>query len=998
MKKVFCRSLVLALGVALVASAASAKNVGKGYANYDRESISVVNSDNPAVLNGLAASAAQGTTWLATYTFDVGASCNTNSWTTADITAQTGGYWHVDDFSGLAGYAPIQGTKSLWCGARPSTSTILCGYSNLPGYGNGWNQAWCTKTCVSVADGNLSVAFKAIFDSEPGYDATTLEYDDCGAAGESWVEVDGGVGIWDGFVALDVAADYPVSNGTYKVRLHFVSDGAWSDQDGNWPTNGAVLIDSLKAEGLAVEDFEGEALNATASNDWQICTPAGYGQYMNLFPGVAQVQEDPCARDLSCVWAAINGSTYNYSCGGFPAQKAVPFGNADGQYIDNEVWSPNIAIAGSGSRVVLRFTVYRDMPLDNLIFYVWHVRTIVAGCPGAWRDRNFVYYGGQKDWLQNDQSVGDLLNLNTGTAVNVALGVVDQCAVWCGVYGSGACHSGAPYLDQVKLFRVATAGAQWSVRDIDTFQDSFANDGSLTGTVRADMANDVLPSANPGIIPGDSSVVNVSDPVSGLADDGGKKAIYCFVAVQPFGQVGKSGSALSGDLVRFPHKGSQVVNGITWDIIQFDQAILNGNPVANVYCVDLNDALFTPGDTVLFFYKAVSADVSATTNYFSLNWGTDTNINSVAANAMEFTCFPAGGYNRGGDILYVDGMDGRGAEPFFTTAFQSLGILDKVDRYDVRGPSSGVNNRLDGRVYNISQQLVGVYRKILWDNGDLSITLGDGSGTPEKTDDYGLVNSFLGGLTNPGGVYICGDDVGDELNKYSSLSATTFRSTYLSYTQVLANHKPTYGVSPAGIRNPAGFFGDNIVIFGGCPLINDFDVMQATGSAVGQMGYGSFGANNHAVISQATNNGSTTVGVVFSGFAFEYIRDDENDGVSDRAKHMYDIITWLGNIVNQPTGAGPALDNELSQNYPNPFNPQTTIAFSIKDRGAVSVKVYNVAGELVRTLANDDRAAGSYTLVWDGRNDAGQPVSSGVYFYKLVTNSFSQTKKMVLLK
>jgi flagellar hook assembly protein FlgD len=62
------------------------------------------------------------------------------------------------------------------------------------------------------------------------------------------------------------------------------------------------------------------------------------------------------------------------------------------------------------------------------------------------------------------------------------------------------------------------------------------------------------------------------------------------------------------------------------------------------------------------------------------------------------------------------------------------------------------------------------------------------------------------------------------------------------------------------------------------------------------------------------------------------------------------------------------------------------------------VKVYNVAGHLVRTLANENRAAGTCTLVWDGRNDGGSQVASGVYFYKLVTNNFSQTKKMVLLK
>jgi flagellar hook assembly protein FlgD len=107
----------------------------------------------------------------------------------------------------------------------------------------------------------------------------------------------------------------------------------------------------------------------------------------------------------------------------------------------------------------------------------------------------------------------------------------------------------------------------------------------------------------------------------------------------------------------------------------------------------------------------------------------------------------------------------------------------------------------------------------------------------------------------------------------------------------------------------------------------------------------------------------------------------------------------MGNNPPAVTGAGgPALKNSLAQNYPNPFNPQTTIAFTIKDRGAVTLKVYNVNGELVRTLASDSRAAGTYSLTWDGHNDAGQSVSSGVYFYKLVTNNFSQTKKMVLLK
>jgi hypothetical protein len=1046
MKKVFCRSLVLALGVVLVASAASAKNVSKGYASYDREASSIVSSDNPVVLNGRgpAASAQAGTTWLygphtSGSSFDAGASCSVQGWTTLDLTAQDlfpASYWHVDDFTNnpLPGYAAIQGDKSLWCGARPNgASTILCGYLFLPGYGNGWNQAICTINCLTITDGadgdtdeDIGVAFKAFFDSEPGYDATSLEYEDCSNPG--WVVLDGGTGTWDGLLTTDVIADYNVPGVTSaKVRLHFQADGAWSDQDGYWPTDGAVIIDSLTVEGLGPEDFEGEAHNAQAFTGWNRCTPLGYdalvghaGFYLSLVPGLAQAEEDPCGNDFSCVWAAINNSTYFYTCGtpAWPAQKAVPYGGlaavGEFQYMNDETWSPNIPIVGSGSRVVLEFTSYRDQPLDNLIFYVWHVRDIIAGCPGAWKDLNFVYYGGQKDWIRIGNDVGSLLTLSGAAShMQVAIGVVDMCFTWCGTgpgnYGSGDCHGSAPYIDRVQVYRINTVGPQWLVRDIDTFQDSFANDGTLTGTVRADMANDITTGANPAIVPGDSSTVIVSDPISGIANhQGGGKAIYCYVAVWPLGQPGKSGTDLSGG-TRWPWVGSQVISGVTWDCYRFDQSILNGNPVANNFCIDLNDNVFEPCDTVCFFYCAESADGDTLygngyKNYYSLNWGTDANINNVAANAMEFTCLPAGGWKRGGDILYVDGMDGRGAQVFWDTAFQSLGLIDKIDRFDVRGPSSGVNNRPDGRVFATSQ-LTNCYRKILWDTGDLSITLGDGSGTPEKTDDYQLVNDFLANLQNPGGVYLCGNDMSEQLNGYSGLSATNFRSSYLSYTHIKANHHaavpaPDYGISPAGIHNPAGCFDDDIVIYGGCPLIDDFDVLQATApTATSEMTYGASDGSNDAVISQVTNNGTTNVGVVFSGFAFEYIRDDaDTDGIMDRAKHLYDIIVWLGNTPQQPTGTGPALKNELSQNYPNPFNPQTTIAFSIKDRGAVSVKVYNVAGQLVRTLANENRAAGTYTLVWDGRNDGGSQVASGVYFYKLVTNNFSQTKKMVLLK
>jgi len=88
----------------------------------------------------------------------------------------------------------------------------------------------------------------------------------------------------------------------------------------------------------------------------------------------------------------------------------------------------------------------------------------------------------------------------------------------------------------------------------------------------------------------------------------------------------------------------------------------------------------------------------------------------------------------------------------------------------------------------------------------------------------------------------------------------------------------------------------------------------------------------------------------------------------------------------------------LAQNYPNPFNPSTTIKYDMKEKGLVTLKIYNVAGRLVRTLVNGVMDAGTYSLAWDGRNNTGADVASGIYFYKMETKDFSQTKKMVMLR
>ena len=88
----------------------------------------------------------------------------------------------------------------------------------------------------------------------------------------------------------------------------------------------------------------------------------------------------------------------------------------------------------------------------------------------------------------------------------------------------------------------------------------------------------------------------------------------------------------------------------------------------------------------------------------------------------------------------------------------------------------------------------------------------------------------------------------------------------------------------------------------------------------------------------------------------------------------------------------------LSQNYPNPFNPTTTISFSLPTRSDVTLTVYNILGQEVAEIVNQSLPAGEHQIDWDGKDANGSSVSTGIYLYRLVTDDFVESKKMVLLK
>jgi hypothetical protein len=140
-----------------------------------------------------------------------------------------------------------------------------------------------------------------------------------------------------------------------------------------------------------------------------------------------------------------------------------------------------------------------------------------------------------------------------------------------------------------------------------------------------------------------------------------------------------------------------------------------------------------------------------------------------------------------------------------------------------------------------------------------------------------------------------------------------------------------------------------------------------------------------AGLEEGTNASSKPV---LSGRVKTTLKTAEKDSVTALA--IADQLHHLTTVVPD--------EFDLSQNYPNPFNPTTTIKYTLKEDVKVSLKIYNMLGQEVRNLVDESQTAGLREVVWNGKNDFGQQVASGVYIYRMVAGNFIQIRRMILLK
>ena len=205
-------------------------------------------------------------------------------------------------------------------------------------------------------------------------------------------------------------------------------------------------------------------------------------------------------------------------------------------------------------------------------------------------------------------------------------------------------------------------------------------------------------------------------------------------------------------------------------------------------------------------------------------------------------------------------------------------------------------------------------------------------------------------------------------------------------------------------------FNLEFIAYGGCFGINRFDDIRPAGTAVRSHGFVDPGTGQPyadiaaGVVFDRLVNIDRKVDISFP-FGDLYVQDSINralPGVSSRTLLLEEILTYLdpafvsndGDATAAPTARAAAFDL-----FPNPFNPKTTFSFTLPRQNVkASVKVFNVRGELVKTVFDDISTGNTLNLEWNGQDNSGRNVASGVYLVKAVTENFSATKKAVLVK
>ncbi|MEN8008013.1 MAG: FlgD immunoglobulin-like domain containing protein [Candidatus Krumholzibacteriota bacterium] len=954
-----------------------------------------------------------------------------NGWTHYDITAPTMSWWNVSNYN-----QPDPGNHAAWCG---DINIPSCGAADtLGGYGNNWNESIEFRQSVLYPGMSSTVTITAtlIHDTEVGYDYTYLSYLYQGqlmADMQSW---DG-----EGTVAVSNSVTYQPTEyfaGTdIAVYFRFESDSGWSDEDCSWPTAGACQVDDINVHlvnGPFVEDYFEDFEHGGVPDDfgiWNVVLPAGVGDFAKIWTGLGDI--DPCVENTTPQVAFIDDGVvvpgtggshcinWCYGPGGYIVNTTGGLAGYD-QHLQNAIESPVMdwpapksGVGPDDDGIIFSYGVFvhEDLTADSPgMFYTWGVRSADTDNSAGngiqditeqpWGDRHFVIYGGPS-YSRGGGDVTDLMNPGRDQ-VQVQLTVYELGWVW---YWTGNDGYPAPYFDNVTVKVFPYHGPGMTAREIDLAQDNFPARGTIdygdlgSHSVRFDMARNISPASHLNNDPGDSIYATIVPVRSGAGLDGDPQLHYTMDRNPVFDPYRTSGLPAVG-------------------LVPGQPAVSGGFPASQQWAFDLPDTGFLfPGDVLHYYISATDAIGGV--------GGTDPQTSTLPADLAGYGVFhdPMGynstfvvhalptikADNSHPSLLFINDFANRGGENKWYSAMRNLAIYfgDKFDIYYVNGPSSGVGNGIGGRANSL---LLQGYQQIIYTSGDLGVnTIANGDFNNDAGDDVGTLTGWLD--IGVKGMFLTGDELVTDLMQ-AGAATRALAEDYLGVNVSTNDLRPHIGnqASPfvatmAGnlVFNPGN---TSWIAHGGCPGVSTFDAVDVR---AGTERLAEFrdpsGATGAYIYSAASLNPTAglagTSRVISMPYDLMNIYTDPGmagDYLPARAKVLRDVLLYLG-LAGDPTGPSPAPSavTFMTSNYPNPFNPSTTINYSLPRAGHLRLSIYNVRGQLIKTLIDGPRPAGvDQTIVWDGSDNLGSSVASGIYFYEARAMGDVLIGKMTLLK
>lgn len=327
-------------------------------------------------------------------------------------------------------------------------------------------------------------------------------------------------------------------------------------------------------------------------------------------------------------------------------------------------------------------------------------------------------------------------------------------------------------------------------------------------------------------------------------------------------------------------------------------------------------------------------------------------------------------------ILIVDGFDRYGGSGSWANPYHDF-VVSHAKALSLSFESCS-NDQIINEIVSLND-----YELVIWILGDESTT--------DQTFSNVERTKVAAYLENGGKLFVSGSEIAWDLEGASSATPqqTNFLKTYLK-AKYIADDANIYGVTGVDSTAFAGLgFGFGIVS-NGSPYLEDYpDIIDTIGQSIPIFRYNAVSTAGIAY-SGSFNNSPNEGQLVYLAFPFETI-----NLATERTKVMTAVLKYFGLIPPSEIEDDNFVPEifSLSQNYPNPFNPTTKIKYQIASKEKVELRVFDILGNEIIQLVNDFQNPGKYEVAFSGNK-----LSSGIYFYRLVTESFSQVKKMILLK